>query len=214
MVIAGVLQGVRRFWLLGALGMACTVAAALMVVRAEGVYWAKAEVLFAVPSSPGTNALMDSHETIIATAGLIQRDVVGARDTSRVVSDSVTLVGQGVREGVSVRLPNSGGQWANNFERPVLDVQVVSESQEGAQRRLDRTISSINKALTQRQQQARVNSANLITMTVMPAAPEVQYVTGERYKAALVTFVLGTVLSLGLVRFLHRWQTTRGDRSL
>jgi hypothetical protein len=193
------LFAVRRQWLVAVAGVVVTLGAMLWAGADRGLYWSQVDVLFAAPQSGEGNALMAAPETLIATAGVIQRDVTGARATSRVVSDSVTLVSQGVRRGVSVRIPNAGGQWANNFDRPVLDVEVVDETPAAAQARLQQVLADIADRLAARQRAAGVADSNLISIRLLPDSPTVEYVSGSPPRAMAMTGVLCIALTLGLI---------------
>ena len=61
---------------------------------------------------------------MIATAGLVGH-LVQPKESSSGAGTQTTLIAQGVTKGHQIRLPNSGGQWDPNFDKPYLDVQVV-----------------------------------------------------------------------------------------
>ncbi len=182
--------------------------------KGTGVYWGEAAVVFITPPDALTpNTLSVISGSLISTAGIIQREVMGGPPKNRVVSESVTLLDQGVTDGVSVDLPNAGGQWANNFERPVLRVQSVNPDEKVALRRLESMVVQIQQALDRRQEEAGVSKANWITTQVTPGTISVVMRTGNQKRAAAAALLLGLLVT-GSVAVLvdaagHRRQRRR-----
>lgn len=194
----------RRFWWAALGGLLLTAAAMHGVMHVDGVYWARVDVVFLRPSEPSSpNTLSRSATRVIEAASVIQREVNGI-DGTHVVSDSVTIVDEGIREGVRVQLPNAGGQLANNFNRPFLTVDVVDPTEEGAQRLLDATLAKINESLAQRQEAAGVSLASRLTTELSPPRPAISYATGLPKRAAAVTALVGLGLTFAALVGLER----------
>src|SRR6266496_792258 len=110
MTMWDLLEAVRRRWYATLAGVAATGMVALWVLMLPGVYDAQADVVFMWPQSQKNgNTFQFGSETLIKTAGVIGAIVSGEGAGVQVVSDTVTLVGEGVTHGYSVRLPNAGG---------------------------------------------------------------------------------------------------------
>jgi hypothetical protein len=188
----------RRAWYVVVLGLGVTALSAFWVWNLPGVYYGRVDVIFLRPVTQIVpNGLSVNSQSVIATAGVVQREVSGGRPDSRVTSDQVTIVGQGIKEGVSVSLPNSGGQWANNFDRAVLIVQVADKTPQGAQERLRSTIAQINETLQRRQSEAEVQPDLFIRTKLSPQTPQVYYETGNSKRAVMATLLLGAALTWG-----------------
>lgn len=186
-------QALRLWWVTLA-GLLLTAGAIFQAVNVPGVYWGQVDVVFLrPPAAKSPNTLSHSATRVIEAASVIQREVDGVAGP-RVVSDAVTLVDQGVTSGFSVRLPNAGGQWANNFNRPYLNVEVSSGTAEGARAELERVLDRIDQALADRQISAGVLPANRLTTLVTPA-PEVKYSAGLPRQAAAIVGLLGVGLT-------------------
>lgn len=178
------------------LGSGATAGLVVHEWKGTGVYWGEADVVFITPPdalTPNTLSLVSG--SLISTAGIVQREVMGGPPKNRVVSESVTLLDQGVTDGVSVDLPNAGGQWANNFERPVLRVQSVSPEEGVALRRLELMVGRIQQVLDRRQEQAGVSKANWITTQVTPGTISVAMRDGNQKRAAAAALVLGLLVT-------------------
>ena len=194
----------RRVWWITLGGLVLTLAATYQSTHQPGVYWAQVDVVILRPSVPtAPNVLSNTATRVIEAASVLQRDVNGF-DGAHVVSDGITIVDKGIRSGVEVRLPNVGGQWANNFNRPFLDVQVVDTSHAGASKRLDDVLARIGQSLTARQVAAGVEPINRLSIQLSPAQPEIRYLTGLPTRAGVVTLLLGVGLTGGAVVVVGR----------
>ena len=218
MTVLRLLGASLRAWYLVVMGMIVTAVAAAMTLTSPGVYYAQVDVVFLQPVNTFVpNNLRGTSADVTATAGVVQREVSAGRQSSRVVSESVTIVGEGIESGQRVTLPNSGGQWANNFERALLDVEVVDGTEDGARRRLDTLLASISEVLERRQLEAGAEPATWISTRLSPAVPTITYLEGERRRATVMTLVLGAGLTCSAVvlvesrRWTRRVQTSLGQ---
>jgi hypothetical protein len=200
MTVMRLLLAAARSWYLVLLGVVVTIVVALHVVTAPGVYFAQVDVVFLRPVNPAVpNGLSVTSSSVTATASVVQREVSGGPAAFRVVSEQVTIVGEGITAGQRVRLPNSGGQWANNFDRAVLDVQVADSTEENARRRLQGLLDEIDDSLARRQREAGADPATWIRTRLSPEEPTIRYLVGERRRAAAMTLLLGGGLTCAAV---------------
>ena len=94
-------------------GLLLTGVVCLFTLRAPGVYWASTKVYFLVPATAQQpNQLAPDSGNAIAFAGLIQTEINRGIPPRRATSPEVNLVDEGIYDGWSVFLPNTGGQWA------------------------------------------------------------------------------------------------------
>lgn len=186
---------VRRWYLVLA-GLALTAGAMFSIHSSPGVYSTQADVLFLAPrSAKNPNPIEDGSESLIATTGLVARIVSHGKADPPTASSGVTLLGQGIRQGYSVRLPNSGGQWANNFDRPVLDIQVTGPSSQWVRSTLDARIAQINRVLFDLQAADGVEPQSFITTSSTPELATVAHSNGQPKRAMAATLLLGTALT-------------------
>lgn len=184
-----------RRWYVVLAGLAVTAGVLLLVHHTPGVYATQTDVLFLAPVTPESpNTISSPTSGVISTAGLVERIVNKGVEKSP-TSGSVGLAGQGIDDGHSIELPNAGGQWASNFTRPVLQVQVTGSSEEGVRIELRRLVDQIREVAREIQSEAGVEPTMLITTQVSPAHPGVGYQQGHRPMALAVTALLGLVLT-------------------
>jgi len=201
---------VRRNWPVALIGLLTTLLAGFWIVHRPGVYYEQVNVIFVLPDTPNReNPLQSGDANLIRTAGIVARLVSNHWTGPEPVSDSATLLGQGVRHGYSVRLPNSGGQWAYNFDRPQLSVEVVGGSPGAVGSLLTQVLAKVNATLTTLQNDEHVRESLRIQTRLSPPLSSVVYVTGSRIRALAVTEVLGISLTLSAVLAVERRRRDR-----
>lgn len=205
---------IRRSWPVALVGLLTSLVAGLWVVRTPGVYYEQVNVIFLMPDTPGAgNALQNGNDNLIRTAGVVARIVSNNWSGPEPVSDSATLLGQGISRGFSVRLPNAGGQWAYNFDRPQLNVEVVGTSPADVQTTMSKVLVKVNASLTGLQNDERVRPSLRIQTRLSPPSETVRYVAGSRVRAFAVIEVLEVSLTLIAMFALERWRRDRTGRA-
>lgn len=205
-------------WLVTLLCAALTGVLVFWVMQADPVYLSRVRVVLLAPELAQQNALGTTSQSLIDLAGVVARKVQGADSKAQVVSDGVTIVGEGVREGYSVTQPNNGGQWAYNFEDPALDVQAVAATPAGSRAQMDKALADISAALTEVQDQQSVAAANRVRTSLSPSTPQLLVQKGSNVRAIAASLVIGllvggTVLAiLGPQRRVRRRRGSRRSR--
>jgi hypothetical protein len=213
------LTAIRRRPLIALAGCVLTVVLTVLVHQRPGVHFTDVNAILLNPPTkakakavqPGraavadvpVNPLNDTDPALVRAAGVVARVLDQGGSTSRSGSDSVSLVGQGVKHGFSVTLPNSGGQWVYRFERPVLNVQVVGRTDEEVQARLRTAMTEIRTTLQAQQRATGAGQDQWIRVLQYPTRPVIIDGRGDRRRAAAVTFALGLLVTLTMVQILQ-----------
>ena len=196
MTSADLVAVLLRRWYVVLAGFALTAAAVYAFASSPGVYSTQADVLFLAPKSAKfPNPIESSSESLIATAGLVARIANSGSADPPTASSGVPLTGEGIRKGYSIRLPNSGGQWANNFDRPVLVVQVAGPSEEWVRSTLATQIGVIDRSLFTLQKSEGVAKENFIITSSAPRQAKVEYLKGDPKRAIAAMMLLSSVLT-------------------
>lgn len=202
----------RRWWVL-LLGMVLTAVGCYVVQRAPGVYWAYTKVIFLPPVAPGQeNPIAPDSSSVIPLAGIIQDEIYQGSPPLGSNGQDVTLVDQGIYDGWSVRLPNSGGQWATNYAEPFLIVQASGPSAQVVRARMYDLIDQITRLVAAHEDAAHVPVASRVDFTMSPSAVAVQYSNGHRSRAEAIIVLLGVGLSLAVCIVIDRVAQTRRPR--
>lgn len=200
MVLWDVIRLLTRYWAVVLVGGLCTAGAGLAAISDPGVYFTRTELVFLAPtSSLYPNAIRTQSEDIIDMAGVVAKRVTGPGKVTKFSSPDVTLLGQGIRDGWSLRLPDTGGQWATNFAVQTLVLDVVAPTREEVQGRQAALISRVRRELDLLQRDADVAPVNDITMMPAPASTTIYHVTGQRFLALGMTTILGVSLTTTVV---------------
>jgi hypothetical protein len=196
MTSTDVLRILLRRWYVVVAGLALTAAAVLATTATQGVYSAQTDVIFLGPKSViAPNPIEASSESLIATAGLVARMTSNLEAAPATASSGVSLTGQGIRQGYSIELPNRGGQWASNFDRPVLVVQVAGPSEAWVRATLATQIHRIDDALRTLQERDGVGKQNYIITSSAPNLATVDYANGDPKRVMVAKLLLGTALT-------------------
>jgi hypothetical protein len=209
-VQVGWIQVIQRRWYGVLLGLIVTALAARVAVSDHGVYYSQADVVLLPPEGINTPNIFATTNTSgpVNMAGIIGR-IMAQHAAPQPVSDQVTILGEGIRDGYIVRQPNDGGQWEIQFKRPILDVQVAGDSPATVKATLDRVVAEIETDLRNLQISAGTARDNMIQARLSPPVPSVFYVKGSAARAGLATLVLGLGLSLAGARALDRVLVSR-----
>ena len=198
MVVTSLFHILFRRWYIVAFGLIIGLASLGAIRSAEPVYWTKAEVSFIAPDrKPAYWIPGDDYSSLVDFAAMVERRVNYNSRSVDLSLSSGTLYGAGIRQGYSVNLLNSGGQWAKSFRWPVLSVQVVDSSALKVQAVLNEVVDSINSATRELQEEVGVTH-DLITTLTSPASPEVVFGGGtqiNRLKGAVTWIGLSIALS-------------------
>ena len=189
-------------WVVTVLGLLLTITFVLATTTAEPAYLSRVSVVLLPPSGPNVNGLEDASESLISLAGVVAREVEAPGAGQAPVSSGVTLIGEGRREGSTVRQPGTGGQWNFRFEQPVLDVQAIDSTAAEASARMDAALADIDEALASLQDSQGVAANSRVRAVLNPAAPQVSEEVGSGVRAAFgaaVSGVLLTLLALGIL---------------
>lgn len=196
----------RRRWWATLLGLLLTMPFAAYAVRTPGVYSMQVDVVFMNPhGAADVNSFGWGGESLIGTAGVVARIVSKANADRQPVSDQAMLAGLGVKHGYSVRLPNVGGQWAYNFEQPLLNVEAVGSSPTEVRATLAATVQRINDELVRLQRAQSVGPDEMLRTRLSPPEPDLRYSNGSRARALVAVLIIGLGLVISCVVVAARW---------
>lgn len=192
-----VMRAIRRNLLVVLVGLLATAGGLAAVHAQEGLHLARAGVMLLPPGgSTGPNPFWGREYSVIATAGVLASMVNDESGGARTVSSAVSLAGQGERDGYAVRLVDRGGQWSNDFDRPMFDVQAVGPTDAAAAAHLDHAVADLETALDSLQDRTGVPEGRRMRLQLVPETPEVAYAAGRPARALAATAVLGGALTL------------------
>jgi hypothetical protein len=194
-------------------GLLLTFAVSVATWRAPGVYWASMKVYFVVPPSvEQPTQLTPDSAAAIAFAGVIQTEVNRGVAPRLATSPDVTLVDQGIYDGWSVLMPDTGGQWADNFPEASLIVQASGPTPEVVTTRMYGLLDQITSLVAMHEAAAHVSAASRVDFTMSPQVVAVQYSNGHRSRAVATILGLGVLVSLAACAITDRVAGTRRRR--
>lgn len=202
------IRALIRNWPIVLIGAVLTAGSGLVAASADASYFTRTELVFLAPtSSLYPNALRTQSEDIIITAGVVAKEISGPGKVTKFASPDVTLIGLGVRDGWSLRLPDTGGQWATNFATQRLFLDIVGPSESRVKEQQTMLIDRVQKDLAALQRKHDVDPANAITMITAPESTTIFHVGVNRARVLAMTTILGigaTVAAVVFRQFLRR----------
>lgn len=214
MTLWELVRALVRNWPIVIVGALLTAGMGLATAAADGVYFTRTELVFLAPTSAvNPNALRTQSEDVIITAGLIAKRVSGPDAVTKFASPDVTLVGLGVRDGWSLRVPDIGGQWATNFATQRLYLEVVGPSEDAVRQQQGALIHVVVDDLDALQREWGVDPVNDVTVIAAPESTVIHYVGGNRMRALATTALLGVGATTALV-VLREYVARRGRHDL
>ena len=146
----------------------------------KGVYYTRTQIVFLAPSSSFyPNTLATQSEDIIDTAGVVAKKVTGPDPETKYASPDVTLIGIGIRDGWSLVVPDTGGQWGTNFQSQILNLDIVAPDRATVLQRQTTMLRRVQDELANFSER-HVEPINDITMTTAPRSTVIYHVGGSR----------------------------------
>ncbi len=212
MTVADLLATLKRRWPIMIACLFLTLAACAGAWRTPGVYWASTKVLFLGPTSDQVPNRLVLGGAAIPFAGLIEAEVNGGVPVRQATNPTVTLVDEGIFDGWSVLVPDTGGQWAHHFPESSLIVQSTGPSPAVVEARMRHLLDRITGLVTAHEDSAGVPPGQRVQLAMSPSDVLVQYSTGHPSRAVAVIVLLGVWLSLAACWLTDRLVATRRSR--
>ena len=206
MTARGLLELLLRRWYLIVVGAILTVMGMYVTLHQPGVYWTKLTLVLLAPAEEYyPNKIQDPHYALAPMAGVVVAEWNRDYRPRLSASGDTTLVGEGKREAVEVRMPNQGSQWRPLYLSPNIDVQVVGSNPDLVQSRATAVSNELATILQRQQDDIGVNADLRITAVRSPAEPTVYYVTGSRPRALASVGLIGALVSVVAVYWIDRF---------
>lgn len=181
-----------RRWPIVLVGVVCTGLAAFALLSDKGVYYTRTQIVFLAPSSSYyPNTLATQSEDIIDTAGVVAKRITGPGPVTKFASPDVTLIGRGIRDGWSLTLPDTGGQWGTNFQSQILYLEIVAPDRATVLERQTTLLKRVQDELDALQRERGVEPINDITVQAAPRSTVIYHVGGSKPRALGMTAALG-----------------------
>ncbi|RYB94905.1 hypothetical protein EUA93_11430 [Nocardioides oleivorans] len=199
-----------RRWYVMLVGAVISLGMVYVATHQQPVYWTQFNVLLIGPQDPEfPNYLEDPRFTLYPFVGVVVDDVNGGESPMLTASVETNMVGQGITDGVQVRVPNLGTQWRREMTASYIDVQVAAPTPEEVTRRSDTTIAEIADSLATRQDELGIVPGMRVSSRPATKAPLIYQIGGNPLRAAAATGMSGAAITIALVCWLERRRNRR-----
>ena len=220
MIIPRVVSAMLRRWYIPIGLLACAALLTVMLARDGGLYSTRTVVSFMRPDSTSlspTNGTNDS--SVIAFAGSVVLEANNGRPPAGYSMEDAPYYGAGIREGVLIELSNSGNQWASNYNKAEVEVQIVGRTFDEVRSRQQELISKILHIAESQQSAMSVSPKNRIVASVVPLTTQIEHVSASRsslLSAAAAMFIVVVIVgpwgSVTVDRLISRRRSVAGTK--
>lgn len=208
MILWDFLRAAIRWWFVVLIGVTFTAVGALFVSRAEGIHFARMEVVLLVPSSMADNVLQYSPEGLMTAASAITIGIDGSAQPLKFGDPSVSLAGiTDQREATWIRVEDQGSQWVTDIRSPIILVDVVARTPERVRELQYAMIAQIGNELQSLETQWGVAREDRIQLKVAPEATAIHLIQGDKIRSLGMTILLGSIAILAALWSLERWRS-------
>lgn len=205
MTTRDLLGAALRRWYVMVAGAVLSLGFVYVTTHQPPVYWTQLNVLLLGPKNPEfPNYLEDPRYTLYPMVGVVVDDVNGGEAAMATASTDTNMVGQGLTDGVQVRVPNLGTQWRRDLTANHLDLQVAASTPDEVSRRADATVQRVAAALRERQDELGIVPGMRVTSVAATDDPTIYQVGGSRLRSAAASGMSGAAMTVVLVYWLER----------
>lgn len=198
MTAADVLGAVKRRWYVVVLALLSGASLTVMFYIGSGVYTTQTVVQF-IHLEPSQGAISPNSDiengNFIAFAGAVASEVNNGRPVLNYAWETAPLYGAGMRDGVRVSIPDSGGQWMQSFNRAEIVIQIVGRTRESVEARQQELLTKVEESSRTLQGPA-YNNRQSIRTSVVPLTTTIEHVSPSRGQqlAAVIAMVVASLM--------------------
>ncbi|SEB56443.1 hypothetical protein SAMN04489844_0538 [Nocardioides exalbidus] len=214
MTTRDLISAALRRWYVMLVGALVTLGFVYVSTHQPTVYWTQFNVLLIGPKiDQFPNYLENSRYTLFPLVGVVANDLNDGDPVMVTASTDTNMVGQGISDGIQVRVPNLGTQWRRTMTANYLDVQVAGATPDEVTERAKEAVESVAKALVERQDEIGISPALRVTSVAATDDPTVFAMDGSRMRATAATGASGAAVTISLVYWLERRRAKRRARA-
>lgn len=192
MSLRGLLQILRTRWYVLLAALVVTGVIGFLFARDGGLYVTRTVVTLEVPdAAPWVEEGGSKDSGVITLAAIIAQQVNGGREPVNYSSADAPYYGAGVRQGVKVGLPDTGGQWGVTYMRAAIEVNVVSPDYSWVHDNQQAALAEVLAAADAHQ--SGIAAASRIRVAVQPLTTTIEHVVPSRLSLVLAAGALAAV---------------------
>lgn len=146
MTIQAVFAAVMRRWYVAVAVLLLVAAAGVLFARDDGLYATRTVVVFEVPEAGAWDTGGSQESGVIALALAVAHQAGGTDDVIDYAAVDAPYYGAGIRQGVRVALPDTGGQWEASYSRAAINIDVVSPDRAWVEQQQQEKIEAVREA--------------------------------------------------------------------
>ncbi|WP_104091149.1 hypothetical protein [Arthrobacter sp. GMC3] len=163
MTVDKLIQLCAKRWYVFIVVLTCATAAIFGLNTNVRLYTAQVEFIMVSPGTSVNFGMADeTRVSLVNFADIVVREFNDKTPTYSLSAPKASLFGNGIRDGISVRLADSGTQWSPSFGTPVITVQIISSSPDQVLAKLDEISTRIQDLTSKIQSDIGASPATFI----------------------------------------------------
>jgi hypothetical protein len=187
---------VRARWYVVLAVLVLAAGAGVLFARDGGLYTTRTVVAFVVPNDGPWDGGGSREDGVIALALAVAEQAGEGRGSVDYAAADAPFFGAGIRQGVSIGLPDTGGQWEASYARAAINIDVVSPDRAWVVEQQQSLIAAVQDATVA--YQSGLGSAGRVRAEVEQLTMTIEHVQPSRTSQLLAIAALaGAGLILG-----------------
>jgi len=178
MTLYDIVRIVGRRWYVVGLVVALTAGIGWVFLRDGGIFVTRTLVTFEAPDSGPWEEGGSTDRGVITFAAAVAADAGGGEKPITYSSADAPFYGAGIRQGVRVTVPDTGGQWGVVYNKAAITVDVVSPDRAWVTQQQADAVRAVLAAAAARQ--SNVAAVNRIAVAVEPLSETIEHVEPSR----------------------------------
>ncbi|GAA1953994.1 hypothetical protein [Microbacterium deminutum] len=208
MTIRDIWQAIVRRWYAVVAVFAIVAGLTFYFGQNDGLYTTRTVVSFSVPGPSDPLEQGGSRKQgVITFAAALAREINDGREPTRYASADAPLYGAGIRQGVLVGLPDTGGQWGVFYSRADIEIQIVGPTYEWVEHKQQTILAKVRASAEAQQRAVNVPDASFFSSAVEPITLKIDHVAPSRTAKAAAMAAMAVVAIL-----IGGWAALTWDR--
>lgn len=194
MTLYELLGVLRRRWYVMVVVIVATAALGMFFVQQGGLYVTRTIVAFESPEDGPWQTAGSADRGVIVFASAVATEINDGVSPVVYSTADAPFYGAGIRQGVRVALPDTGGQWDVAYNRAVIMIDAVSPDRAWVAEQQQLMVRAVVEAADTRQ--AGIPAVSRITVSVEPMSSLIEQVAPGRAPQLLAVAALGAAALL------------------
>jgi hypothetical protein len=197
MFVVEIALALRRWWWVALVVVLTVAGLTAYFARDSGLYFTRTVVTFSGEDEQWAFQEGGSRDAgIITFTAAVAQEINGGVEPVHFASADAPYFGSGVRQGVLVSVPDTGGQWVTSYQRAAIEIQIVSPDYGWVKEQQSALVSQVQAIATAQEGYLNPHGERWVSLAVDPLALQIEHIAPSRTSWALAIAAMSTVAIL------------------